>query len=587
MGFFPAFNIHHDGAKWQGRQFAFLKDFDTVEDGVSTQHVAHLPRRHVRMVIDYLQRHTLRRGPKQTQQEYFAQMGMTLCVVSLTFHVADMENVSAEDKSALLAGFKAQKRPPLIREEHFYCSHDPERGQPAVQYMLQDVKDYLDGDGRWAENLDACSQHRLEAYKVLDGKSPKEKSYYRGRGAGKRRHFQGLHAHSDGCCADFKCATLLVFLSSMAMSFGLMIDWNWFWSMHGKTDECDAGGGNYKDTLDSVEVSALVTLHGFFDRACKIVQWSRENLEMPGRSKEVLYDGEVQDDVAAYFKRCDGTGVWRRWYHHIPAAGKGSIVRRIAEAKLAADCGAGGNITLEDDSTVSFPIKSIHRAVATGFSNALKVSCRSCFSCAKCKVGDVLNCENGAADKSNKKPWLEGETSRELKAVVIEAKSEQVCQYTSSPAIDVANDVFESCEPDHIIAIESQAEVEPMWLVRVIRKRGCVGPAKKFADWGVEYCIEKGERAVEVTRLFPSSSRSTNTYCDDVQKRRFFVPTILLRHADLTPNMEAKQNSSGSGNRSRAACESNGPGEGEQPDVYYELCAEKRREVALLCREYA
>ena len=94
-------------------------------------------------------------------------------------------------------------------------------------------------------------------------------------------------------------------------------------------------------------------------------------------------------------------------------------------------------------------IKSIHRAVTTGFSNALKVPCRSCFSCAKCKVGDVLNCENGAADKSNNKPWLDGETSRELKAVVIEAKSDQVCQYTSGPAIDVAKAVFESCEPDH------------------------------------------------------------------------------------------------------------------------------------------
>jgi hypothetical protein len=142
---------------------------------------------------------------------------------------------------------------------------------------------------------------------------------------------------------------------------------------------------------------------------------------------------------------------------------------------------------------------------------------------------------------------------------VIEAKSDQAFQHASSPAIDVAKAVFESCEPDHILAIESQAEVEPMWLVRVIRKRGCVGPAKKFADWGVEYCIEKGERTVEVTRLFPSSSRSNNTYCDDVQKRRFSVPTILLRHNDLTPHMEAKQNSGGGGNRSRAAVE---PSEG-------------------------
>jgi hypothetical protein len=174
-----------------------------------------------------------------------------------------------------------------------------------------------------------------------------------------------------------------------------------------------------------------------------------------------------------------------------------------------------------------------------------------------------------------------------LKAVVIEAKSDQVCQHTSSPTIDVAKAVFESHEPDYTLAIESQAEIEPMWLVRVIRKRGCVGPAKKFADWGVEHCIEKGERAVEVTRLFPSSSLSTNACCDDVQKRRFFVLTKSLRHNDLTPHMEAKQNPSGGGNRSRAAAEPNGPGEGEQPDAHYELRTEKRREVALLCREYA
>ena len=54
--------------------------------------------------------------------------------------------------------------------------------------------------------------------------------------------------------------------------------------------------------------------------------------------------------------------------------------------------------------------------------------------------------------------------------------------------------------------------------------------------------------------------------------------------------MEEKQNNSGGRNRSRAAVEpvnTAGAGEGEQPEVYYELPAEKRREVALLCREYA
>jgi hypothetical protein len=44
----------------------------------------------------------------------------------------------------------AAGKPHIIREEHFYCSHDPERGQAAVQYTLQDMEDYLQSDGRWA-----------------------------------------------------------------------------------------------------------------------------------------------------------------------------------------------------------------------------------------------------------------------------------------------------------------------------------------------------------------------------------------------------------------------------------------------------
>ena len=146
--------------------------------------------------------------------------------------------------------------------------------------------------------------------------------------------------------------------------------------------------------------------------------------------------------------------------------------------------------------------------------------------------------------------------------------------------------MFKNAEKDHILAIESQSEAEPTWLVRVVRKRGCVGPAAQFEDWGVKYLVDKSERALEVIRLFPSSSRSTNTYCDDTQKRRFLVPTMLLRHADLTPWMEEKENNSGGRNRSRAAVEAVDSA-GPAPEVYYELSAEKRREVALLCREFA
>jgi hypothetical protein len=141
-GFLPRFLVHHEHSKHQGRAFQHLKHHDPA-----TRESA-LPRNAFRATIDYLQRHTLLHGKDITQQEWFAQLGMTLCVVSITCHLDDAENIPEQEKTKLRAFFEALGLPCLIREEHFYCSHDPERGQPAVQHILSDVFDYVTGDGR-------------------------------------------------------------------------------------------------------------------------------------------------------------------------------------------------------------------------------------------------------------------------------------------------------------------------------------------------------------------------------------------------------------------------------------------------------
>ena len=150
LGFFASFNVHHELSKEQGRQFIALKNS--------------LPKRQFRVVIDHLQRHAIKRGQKETQQEFFAQLGMTLLTVSVTLHVEDACNIPAEEKAALLAFFKAQRKEPIIREEHYYCSHDPERGQAAVQHSLMDLFDYMSGDGRWASQRADCRPSRQAAW---------------------------------------------------------------------------------------------------------------------------------------------------------------------------------------------------------------------------------------------------------------------------------------------------------------------------------------------------------------------------------------------------------------------------------------
>ena len=149
--------------------------------------------------------------------------------------------------------------------------------------------------------------------------------------------------------------------------------------------------------------------------------------------------------------------------------------------------------------------------------------------------------------------------------------------------------MYAGADVGHVLAMESQSEVSPMWLVRVVKKHSSLVEERTFDDWGVTYCCAAGEGALEVTRLFISSSKATNTFCDDVQRRKFFVPSLLLRHSDLTGSMDRRETTvqTDGSNRCRSAVEVAGDGADEQPECYYELDAEKRRDVALLCRENA
>jgi hypothetical protein len=49
-------------------------------------------------------------------------------------------------------------------------------------------------------------------------------------------------------CLQIKCATLLLWLSTISANTNVIWHWNWF--CHGKTDECDAGGGALKRAVD-------------------------------------------------------------------------------------------------------------------------------------------------------------------------------------------------------------------------------------------------------------------------------------------------------------------------------------------------
>jgi hypothetical protein len=109
--------------------------------------------------------------------------------VSITMHIDDVCNLTETETKRMKAVLEIMKKLPLVREEFYYVSHDPERGQAFVQHALNDVSDYLTGDGRWAANEGECSDRRKKAW-VDD-------PYYNGQGAGKEGTFSNVHIHVE------------------------------------------------------------------------------------------------------------------------------------------------------------------------------------------------------------------------------------------------------------------------------------------------------------------------------------------------------------------------------------------------------
>jgi hypothetical protein len=79
----------------------------------------------------------------------------------------------------------------------------------------------------------------------------------------------------------------------------------------------------------------------------------------------------------------------------------------------------------------------------------------------------------------------------------------------------------------------TNSDIDFFFLVRVAEEVEELRRGAVFVEWGVDLCCERGSAALGVVRLFPSSRDSLWTFCDDTQKRGFYVPFDLLRVGDM------------------------------------------------------
>lgn len=180
--YWPKFIAHHNDAYWHDTDFSSLKE--------------KLPRGNAGVVIDFAENYS--HEPRiEHQSKYFSQTQTTIVPAVLMFRVEDITNIAEERRAELLTYFDANELPRVISETHFVISADLQHDNAFIRKVFDDfITPYI--------------KRVAPAVKTL-------------------------HGRSDGCKAQFKCASHFDWISRQSKEgSGLIINWSFFASCHGK-----------------------------------------------------------------------------------------------------------------------------------------------------------------------------------------------------------------------------------------------------------------------------------------------------------------------------------------------------------------
>ena len=222
-----------------------------------------------------------------------------------------------------------------------------------------------------------------------------------------------------------------------------------------------------------------------------------------------------------YFSK-KGTGVYRRWTHLIPMRGAGAVQRRRVR-------GAKSEITLKDDIKTKFPIRSIRRAASQGFPGILYASKRPCCrkECQACMPNDKHFHDFG-----------ECETTAYTTCQEIRLEPNSIQPPTPSDRGALAQEgaaLGTVARAGDFMAIETESDETPWWLVRVVKPAASVPTKYKCPNLHCDVAFDypRNKQGLMVERLRPAvTSRgadSTTLFEVDMTLKAFIVPCHLLR----------------------------------------------------------
>ena len=344
--YWPKFIAHDNDARWHDDDFTALKN--------------ELPIGQAGLVIDFAENFT--HEPRiEHQSKYFSQTQTTIVPVVLMFRIEDLTNITEERRTELIAYFDAHNLPHVVSETHFIISADMQHDNAFIRKALDDfIMPYI---------------KRVAPTVTM------------------------LHGRSDGCKAQFKCASHFDWVSRQSKEgcrLGFTeppapdapppqplqpapsppppptakgcVNWSFFESCHGKC-YCDPEGGTLKNAARRFEMSGHQGEQGELARAhilktsWDFYVWARDKsgLQTPAKALEEKH----------------GKGIFRRFFYWIPAKGVGAVDR----SRLPKFASAKGSSRL-------------HEFVDIGVPGTVSTRRAACHKCEQCWAGNRRECRN-------------------------------------------------------------------------------------------------------------------------------------------------------------------------------------------------
>ena len=415
----------------------------------------YLPRGRVAIVIDYAENYS-HKPRYEHQSKYFSQVQTTIIPVVVMMRVEDITNLDETERARLIAILDEHTEPHIISETHFIISPDMQHDNAMVQKALDDfIIPYLKAT-------------------VAD--------------------LSFIYVRSDGCKAQFKCAANFYWVSRQkSEGCGILVDWSFFESCHGKC-YCDPEGGTLKNAAAQHELHV-----------------SEQAKQL--KDSELLYKWACNESGLATPKidlsRKKGRGIYRRFFYFVPSKGTGAVRRaNLPEVECK------GTSTL-------------HEFVDVGTSGCISTRRAACHQCPACWAGSRFDCVNinytgkPIELKINKKTSPSAATER----VTRDALNRMAIQRAEKVVVD------------SIICIETHKDEQSYpWVLGTVVVSLQAAPATSspydLAAGGIRLePVREGEPALQVKLLEPIEPGSVHYIPSEIIQ---WVPARRVRVIDIT-----------------------------------------------------